>query len=154
MAAVVCTAAIAESFHNGMEFFSSFGGNPVSCAVGRAVLDVIRDEGLQTRAREVGGQLKAGLEEVAARRPIIGEVRGLGLFLGIELVTDPEARTPAGPQASYVANRLRDRGILVSTDGPDHNVLKVKPPLQFSTADARDLVEALDVVLGEEPVLI
>jgi 4-aminobutyrate aminotransferase-like enzyme len=81
-------------------------------------------------------------------------VRGLGLFLGIELVTDPDTRTPAGPHASYVANRLRDRGILVSTDGPDHNVLKIKPPLQFSSADARRLVESLDHVLGEEPVLV
>jgi 4-aminobutyrate aminotransferase-like enzyme len=154
MGAVVTTEEIAASFDNGMEYFNTFGGNPVSCAVGRAVLDVIRDEGLQARAREVGAELKAGLEEVAARRPIMGEVRGLGLFLGIELVTDPDTRTPAGPHASYVANRLRDRGILVSTDGPDHNVLKIKPPLQFSSADARRLVESLDHVLGEEPVLV
>ncbi len=154
MGAVVTTEEIAASFDNGMEYFNTFGGNPVSCVVGRAVLEVIRDEGLQARALEVGGELRAGLEEVAARRPIIGEVRGLGLFLGIELVTDPEAKTPAGPHAAYVANRLRDRGILVSTDGPDHNVLKIKPPLQFSSADARRLVDSLDLILGEEPVLL
>ena len=154
MGAVVTTEAIAASFDNGMEYFNTFGGNPVAAAVGRAVLAVIREEDLQARAAAVGSTLTEGLGELADRRPLIGQVRGLGLFLGVELVTDRESRDPAGSHAAYVSNRLRDRGFLVSTDGPDHNVLKLKPPLQFSHDDAIRLVEALDGVLGEEPVRV
>ncbi len=154
MGAVVTTEEIAASFDNGMEYFNTFGGNPVSAAVGRAVLAVIREEDLQARAARVGATLTEGLLELAGRHPIIGQVRGLGLFLGVELVVDRESRDPAGSHAAYVSNRLRDRGFLVSTDGPDHNVLKLKPPLQFSHEDATRLVEALDVVLGEEPVRV
>jgi 4-aminobutyrate aminotransferase-like enzyme len=132
-----------------MEFFSTFGGNPVSCAAGLAVLDVIAEENLQEHARVVGAHLLAGLRQLVARHPIAGDARGLGLFLGLELVRDREALAPAGAEACYVANRLRDRGTLLSTDGPFHNVLKIKPPLCFTREDADRLVAELDVVLAE-----
>jgi 4-aminobutyrate aminotransferase-like enzyme len=150
LGAVVTTREVAEAFANGMEYFNTFGGNPVSCEIGLAVLDVLRDEGLQQRARSVGARLKAGLAGLQERHPALGDVRGLGLFLGVELVADPEARTPAAPQAAYVVERMKDHGILLSTDGPDHNVIKIKPPLTFSEADAERLVAALDRVLAED----
>ncbi len=150
LAAVVTTPEIAASFANGMEYFNTFGGNPVSCAVGLAVLDVVEDEGLQAHALAVGGRLLDGLRELA-HHPTIGDVRGLGLFVGVELVADREARTPAPRIARYVAERMRDAGVLVSTDGPDRNVLKLKPPMVFSAADADRLVATLDRVLAEDP---
>jgi 4-aminobutyrate aminotransferase-like enzyme len=149
---VVTTPEIARSFANGMEYFSTFGGNPVSCAIGLAVLDVIRDEGLQEQAQRVGSHLVAGLRSLRDRHAAVGDARGLGLFLGIELVRPGESRAPDAGAASYLANRLRDRGILISTDGPDHNVLKIKPPLCFTADDADALVEALDAVLSEDPI--
>ena len=142
-AAVVTTPEIAAAFANGMEYFNTFGGNPVSCEIGLAVLDVIRDERLQERALAVGGRLKAGLRGLAERHPIVGDVRGLGLFLGIELVRDRAARSPAADAASYVVERMKDHGILLSTDGPEHNVIKMKPPLTFSEADADRAVRGL-----------
>lgn len=149
LGAVVTTPEIAGSFANGMEYFNTFGGNPVSCAVGLAVLEVIEEEGLQERALRVGERLLAGLRELGERHPLIGEVRGRGLFVGVELVRDRDKREPAGRHASYVVERMRDHGILLSTDGPDHNVVKIKPPLQFSAADADRLVATLDRVLAE-----
>jgi len=151
LAAVVTTEAIASSFANGMEFFSTFGGNPVACAAGLAVLDVMRDERLQERALRVGGRLIAGLERLAERHPIIGDVRGSGLFLGIELVRDRRTLEPAAAEASYVVERLRELGVLAGTDGPFHNVIKLRPPLCFSEADADLVVAALDTVLSEDP---
>jgi 4-aminobutyrate aminotransferase-like enzyme len=133
-----------------MEHFSTFGGNPVSCAVGLAVLDVLVDERLQSRARRVGAHFKAGLARLARRHRIVGDVRGLGLFLGIELVLDRDTLAAAPAQASYVVERMKDRGILLSTDGPLHNVVKMKPPLVFSEADADRVVAALDAVLDED----
>ena len=153
IAGVVTTRAIAEAFDNGMEFFSTFGGNPVSCAVGMAVMDVIEREGLQQHALEVGGYLRQRLTDLMDTHEVVGDVRGRGLFLGVELVTDWEARTPAGEEASYVANRMSERGVLVSTDGPFGNVLKIKPPLVFSQTDADQLVDALASVLEEDFVL-
>ncbi len=150
LAAVVTTPEIAASFDNGMEFFSTFGGNPVSCAVGMAVLDVIEKEDLQANALRTGAHLKAGLERLKDNHPIVGDVRGRGLFLGVELVLDRETLAPAAAQATYVVNRLREHGILMSTDGPLHNVLKIKPPLVFNKANADFLVRTLDEVLGED----
>jgi 4-aminobutyrate aminotransferase-like enzyme len=149
LAAVVTTRAIADAFDTGMEYFSTFGGNTVSCAVGSAVLDVMRDEALQVHAAAVGGALRDALAELAARHELIGDVRGSGLFLGVELVTDRAALTPAAAEASYIANRMRDEAILLGTDGPLHNVLKIRPPMPFHAADADRLVETLDRVLGE-----
>jgi len=122
LAAVVTTREIAAAFANGMEFFSTFGGNPVACAAGLAVLDVLRDEKLQENALRVGLQWISDLRALQAKHPLIGDVRGSGLFLGIDLVTDRETRAPATRQASYVVNRLREGGILAGTDGPHHNV--------------------------------
>ncbi|HSD30275.1 MAG TPA: aminotransferase class III-fold pyridoxal phosphate-dependent enzyme [Gemmatimonadales bacterium] len=149
LGAVVTTPEIAAAFANGMEFFSTFGGNPVSCAIGIAVLDVIADEGLQENARLIGERVQAGLRSLASRHPPIGDVRGLGLFLGVELVRDRTTLEPAGDEAGYVASRMRERGVLVGTDGPFHNVLKIKPPLVFTKEDADHLVTTLDEVLAE-----
>ncbi|MDE3128799.1 MAG: aminotransferase class III-fold pyridoxal phosphate-dependent enzyme [Gemmatimonadota bacterium] len=149
LAAVVTTRAIADAFDTGMEYFNTFGGNTVSCAVGLAVLDVLRDEGLRDHARAVGDALLGGLRRLADRHPVIGDVRGAGLFLGVELVRDRETREPAGAEAAYVTERLRDLGVLVGTEGPDHNVLKIRPPLPFDETDAKLTVATLDDVLGE-----
>ena len=123
-----------------MEYFNTFGGNAVSCATGLAVLDVIEQEGLQANALDVGGYLMAGLHELQTRHPLIGDVRGLGLYIGAELVLDPETMEPAGDHAAYVSNRMRDYGVLISTDGPFHNVLKFKPTLIFTRADPDHLL--------------
>jgi len=152
LGAVATTPEIAASFDNGMEYFNTFGGNPVSCAVGLAVLDVIEEEELQSRAQLVGDRLGSGLRDLIGRHRIVGDVRGLGLFLGVELVRDRGSREPAGDEASYVAERMKEQGILVSTDGPAHNVLKIKPPLAFNESDADQFVDALDAILGEEGV--
>jgi len=141
---------VAASFDNGMEFFSTFGGNPVACAAGLAVLDVMRDEQLQANALRVGSKLLEGLRGLMARHRIIGDVRGSGLFLGVELVWDRTTLEPAGAEAAYVVDRLRENGVLAGTDGPHHNVIKLRPPLIVSNADADLLVAVLDEVLGED----
>lgn len=152
LGAVVTTPEIADAFANGMEYFNTFGGNPVSCAVGLAVLEVIEQEGLQAHALRVGNRLMDGLRALMPKYPLIGDVRGLGLFVGVELVLDQAQKVPAGDHASYVANRMRDHGILISTDGPDHNVLKLKPPIVFNEQDADRLVATLDKVLAEDAI--
>jgi 4-aminobutyrate aminotransferase-like enzyme/Ser/Thr protein kinase RdoA (MazF antagonist) len=151
LAAVVTTPEVAASFDNGMEFFSTFGGNPVACAAGLAVLDVLQDEGLPANARRVGARLLAGLRGLQEDHPLIGDVRGLGLFQGVELVRDRGTREPAPAAASYVVNRLRERAILAGTDGPFDNVLKIRPPLVFTEDDADRFVATLDEILGEDP---
>ena len=118
-------------------------------AVGSAVLDVMRDEALQAHALGVGAELLRGLRALQASHPLVGDVRGSGLFLGVELVTDRETLEPATAAAGYVANRMRDEGILVGTDGPLHNVVKIRPPMPFDRANGARLVETLDRVLGE-----
>jgi 4-aminobutyrate aminotransferase-like enzyme len=150
LAAVITTKQIADSFNNGMEFFSTFGGNPVACAAGLAVLDVLEKEQLQKRALRVGTHLMTNLRKLQERHDLIGDVRGSGLFVGIDLVLDRETREPAPLQSSYVVNRLRDCGILTGTDGPHHNVIKLRPPLVFSESDADFFVKTLDVILGED----
>ena len=149
MAAVVTTPEIAASFETGMEYFNTFGGNPVSCAAGLAVLEVIEQEGLQENARQVGAYLKQGLSELMHRHTLIGDVRGEGLFLGVELVRDRETLEPADAEAYYVIERAKDLGVLLSVDGPLHNVLKIKPPLVFSQRDADRLFETLDTVMSD-----
>jgi 4-aminobutyrate aminotransferase-like enzyme len=152
LAAVITTRAVADSFANGMEYFNTFGGNPVSCAVGAAVLDVIEQEKLQANAQQVGGRLRAGLRALQEKYPLIGDVRGMGLFIGVELVKDRETLEPAAWEASYIIERMKAHGILLSTDGPLHNVLKLKPPLVFTEENADFLVETLDKVLAEDAV--
>ena len=148
LAAVVTTSKIAASFDTGMEYFNTFGGNPVSCAVGSAVLDVIEEEGLQQRALELGGRMLDGLRSLAARHPLIGDVRGAGLFLGVELVRDRDSLEPAESEARRIVERLRGEGILLSIDGPLHNVLKIKPPLVLGERDVDRTVDALDRALA------
>jgi 4-aminobutyrate aminotransferase-like enzyme/Ser/Thr protein kinase RdoA (MazF antagonist) len=150
LAAVVTTQEIAASFANGMEFFSTFGGNPVACAAGLAVLDVLRDEALQDRALRVGKYWITELKKLQECHRLIGDVRGSGLFLGIDLVRNRETREPAAEEADYVVNRLRDRGILAGTDGPHHNVIKLRPPLIFSESDADLFVATLESILQED----
>ncbi len=149
LAAVVTTREIADAFNNGMEFFSTFGGNTVSCAVGNAVLDVVRDDELQSHAQQVGGHMLRDLQALANRHELIGDVRGSGLFLGVELVRDRATLAPAPDEATYVANRMRAEGILLGTDGPHHNVVKIRPPMPFDADNGAELVAMLDRVLGE-----
>ncbi len=150
LAAVITTPEIANSFNTGMEFFSTTGGNPVSCAVGMAVLDVIKEEELQKHALEVGNYLKQQLTQLKDKHPIIGDVRGLGLFIGVELVQNHKTLTPAKEEAKYIIERMKNLGILISIDGPLHNVLKIKPPLVFTKENANHLVTTLDRVLSED----
>jgi len=150
LAAVVTTREIAKSFANGMEFFSTFGGNPVACAAGLAVLDVLEEERLQENALKVGARLKKGLHEIQRRHELIGDVRGSGLFLGIDLVLNRETREAAPLEASYVVNRLREHGILTGTDGPHHNVIKLRPPLVFTEADADLFLSTFNEILQED----
>ncbi len=148
LAAVVTTAEIARSFDNGMEFFSTFGGSTASCAAGLAVLEVVETEHLQAHARRVGERLLAGLRSLAARFAVVGDVRGSGFFIGVELVEDRTTQQPAAAAASRVVDRMRDDGVLIGTDGPFHNVLKIRPPMPFDDHDADRLVAALDAALG------
>jgi 4-aminobutyrate aminotransferase-like enzyme len=150
LGAVITTREIAGAFDNGMEFFSTFGGNPVACAAGLAVLDVLEQDGLQVRAHRVGAHLLGALRSLQERRPLIGDVRGSGLFLGVELVRDRATLEPATPEAAYVVDRLRELGVLTGTDGPFHNVLKLRPPLVFSEEDADLFVQRLEEVLAED----
>ncbi len=152
LAAVVTTAEIAGAFANGMEWFNTFGGNPVSCAVGMAVLDVIEGEGLQARALDTGSYLVDGLRALQQRHEAIGDVRGEGMYLGVDLVTDRDTREPATAFAGDVAERMRARGVLISTDGPADNVLKLKPPIVFGRAEADVLLDELDAVLSRPAI--
>jgi 4-aminobutyrate aminotransferase-like enzyme len=142
--AVITTRAIADSFDNGMEFFSTFGGNNVSCAIGLKVLEVVHEENLQAHALAIGERLLKGLRDLQQRHEIIGDVRGSGLFLGVELVRD---RVPATHEAARIVNQMRERGILLGTDGPHHNVLKIRPPMPFSAADADLLLTTFEETL-------
>ena len=142
--AVITTPATAESFDNGMEFFSTFGGNNVSCAIGLKVLEVVQEEELQAHSLKVGERLLSGLRELERQHEIIADVRGSGLFLGVELVHEGK---PALNQAKRIVNRMREEGILLGTDGPSHNVLKIRPPMQFSESDADQLITTLAAVL-------
>lgn len=147
--AVVTTDAIADAFANGMEFFSTFGGSTLSCQIGREVLQIVDDEALAENAERVGQRLLEGYRSLMARHPSIGDVRGLGLFTGIEMVSDRAAKTPSKPAAKYVADRLRAHRILIGTDGPFDNVLKIRPPLPFNEADCDLLIDVLDKLLTE-----
>jgi len=148
MGAVITTPEIAASFDNGMEFFSTFGGNPVSCAIGLAVLDVIAEEGLQERARVLGEAMLTGFRELQKRHPLIGDVRGRGLFVGVELVRDRQTLEPAASETARVVEAMKEEGILLSIDGPLHNVIKIKPPMVLTEEDVAMTVRGLDRVLG------
>ena len=148
IAAVACTQEVANAFANGMEFFNTFGGNPVSCAIATEVIRTVKREKLQEHALQVGEYLKDELKKLAQDFPIIGDVRGQGLFLGIELVDS--GKNPLEAQTTYLANRMKEHSILMSTDGPDHNVLKIKPPMVFSKENTEDLIYYLRKILAED----
>jgi 4-aminobutyrate aminotransferase-like enzyme len=150
LGAVVTTRAIADAFNNGMEYFATFGGNNVSMAAGLAVLDVLRAEPLQHNALVIGERLLAGLRAIAPKHALMGDVRGAGLFLGVELVRDRTTLEPAEDEASYVSNRLRDYGILAGTDGPFHNVVKIRPPMPFDADNADYLLDCFDRIMHED----
>jgi 4-aminobutyrate aminotransferase-like enzyme len=146
MGAVVCTSEIAASFEKGVEFFSSFGGNPVSCAIALSVLEVIEEENLQENAKITGDYYKSLLAALQKKYHCIGDVRGSGLYLGVEIVKD-NTMEPDTELAHHIKNELRNRHILISTDGPNDSVLKTKPPLCFSKEDAFKTVEQIDDIL-------
>ncbi|XP_041078759.1 5-phosphohydroxy-L-lysine phospho-lyase [Polyodon spathula] len=150
LSCVATTQEIADAFTaTGVEYFNTFGGNPVSCAIGLAVLDVIEKEDLGGNAMKVGSYLLGLLNELKNKHPIIGDVRGVGLFIGVDLVKDPEERTPATEEADYVVKRLKEEYICMSTDGPGSNVLKLKPPMCFSMQDAKFVAEKIDLILTD-----
>jgi len=148
IAAVACTKEVAEKFANGMEYFNTFGGNPVSCAIAIEVLQTVKREKLQENALTVGEFLKSELKILAKEFPIIGDVRGQGLFLGIEFVD--AKMNPLAAKTDYLSNRMKDHSILMSTDGKDYNVLKIKPPIVFSIDNAKELLFYLTKILKED----
>ncbi len=149
LSGVVARGDLVAEFRNKVMYFNTFGGNPVSCAVGMAVLDVIESEGLVANARDVGAYVMEGFAKLLDKHEMIGEVRGQGLFFGVELVTDRAKKTPAPHEAKRVVNRMREEGVLMSKIGPNDSVLKLRPPLPFSKENADLLMTTLDGVLGE-----
>lgn len=150
LGAVITTPEIAASFAQGPEFFSTFGGSTVAMAAGTAVLDVLRDEGLADNARIVGKKLIHGLRQLQQTYELIGDVRGAGFFLGVELVKDRQSKTPATAAASRIKNKLRTHRVLIGTDGPHDNVLKIRPPMSFDSAAADCLITQLDKAFAAE----
>tara|TARA_B100001175_G_scaffold163624_1_gene138695 strand:- start:1223 stop:3475 length:2253 start_codon:yes stop_codon:yes gene_type:complete len=146
MGAVITTSEIANSFSKGVEFFSSFGGNPISCKIGLSVLNVIKMENLQKNSEEVGNYYKKLLIDLKDKYSSISDIRGSGLFIGIEF-SNPNNMTPDSYKAELLKNELKDNGILVGTDGPYNNVIKSKPPLCFSKKNAKEVVEKIDMIL-------
>ena len=149
LSAVVTTKEIADQFNNGMEYFNSYGGNPVSCAIGEAVLDVIEDEGLQENAEIVGSYLIEELFKLQSKYTFIGQIRGQGLFIGIELISNTDTLKPNKTLAAKIVNQMKNAGILISIDGPDHNVLKIKPPMVFNLENANELVINLKTIFDK-----
>jgi len=130
-----------------MEYFNTFGGNPVSCVVGMEVIDVIEEEKLQENALRVGNKIIHGFKELQNRYPVIGDVRGYGLFIGVELVKDPETIEPDSELASEIVERMKEKGVLLNTEGPYNNVLKIKPPIIFTENNADQLLTKIEEVL-------
>uniref|UniRef100_A0A8C3SEJ2 Ethanolamine-phosphate phospho-lyase n=1 Tax=Chelydra serpentina TaxID=8475 RepID=A0A8C3SEJ2_CHESE len=148
MSCVVTTREIAEAFGaSGLEYFNTFGGNPVSCAIGLAVLNAIEKEDLQGNAIRVGNYLTELLNKQKEKHPLIGDVRGIGLFVGVDLVKDQLRRTPATAEAQHIIYKLKEQRILLSADGPHRNILKFKPPMCFTMEDAKLVVDQIDELL-------
>ena len=148
LAVVVTTPAIAAAFAEKSHYFNTFGGNPVSTAVGKAVLEVVEREGILASVRETGKYLKAGLQRLAENHPLIGDVRGKGLFLGVELVRDRDKKDPAADEAADILERMRESGVLLARTGRHSNVLKIRPPLVFRREHADLALEKLDEALA------
>ena len=154
LAAVITRRDIADAFNNGMEYFTTFGGNPVSCAVGLAVLDVLKDENLQKHALRVGTKLLNGLKSFVGKYNMVADARGAGLFLGVEMVRNLSTLEPAAAEAAFISNRMREHGILLGIDGPYHNVVKIRPPMPFNESDADHLLAIFEKILMEDFGLI
>ncbi len=147
LAGVVARADLVEEFTSQNMYFNTFGGNPVSAAVGLAVLNVLEEEQLLENARRVGDYVIAGLQRLQARHALIGDVRGRGLFFAVEMVRDRKTQEPAGPETKRIVNGMRERGVLISRIGPHDNILKIRPPMPFSTGNADLLLQTLDDVM-------
>ena len=143
IAGVVTRRDLVEDFSKKAHYFNTFGGNPVSCAAGLAVLDIIESENLQQNALDVGQYIIDGLSRLAEEYDCIGDVRGSGLFLALELVSDRETRTPATELAGSVVERLREHGVLTGSIGPDSNILKLRSPMTLSRDNAEYFLSAL-----------
>ena len=149
LAAIISRRDIIEDFSSIGSYFNTFGGNPVSCAAGLAVIDVIEQEGLQENARIVGEYLTSGLRALAEKHTAIGDIRGTGLFIAVELIKDKESREPATAFTADVVNGLKDRGVLSGAIGPDANILKLRPPMVFSRDNADYMLAILDEALAQ-----
>ena len=144
MGVIVTRSKILDAFVEETGLFSTFGGNPVACAAGMAVLDVIEDEGLLSNAYQTGGYLRGGIRELMPRHTWIGDVRGRGLLVGVELVRDRATQQPANMETKLVLDLMRQNGVLIGSEGVYGNVLKIRPPLVFRYEHADILIEALD----------
>jgi 4-aminobutyrate aminotransferase-like enzyme len=149
LGAVITSRAVADAFASQGYFFSSTGGSPLSCVIGLTVLDVLADEDLQGNAKRVGTHLKERLLGLRDRHPIIGTVHGMGLYLGVEMVRDPETLEPAPEETTAICNRMLDLGVVIQPTGDHQNILKTKPPLCIDLAGADFYVDTLDRVLTE-----
>jgi 4-aminobutyrate aminotransferase-like enzyme/Ser/Thr protein kinase RdoA (MazF antagonist) len=149
LGAVITSRAVADGFRSQGYFFSSTGGSPLSCAIGMTVLDVLRDEGLQDNALRVGAHLKSRLQALQDKHPIIGTVHGVGLYLGVEMIRDPEKLEPAAEETSAICDRMLELGVIIQPTGDHMNILKTKPPLCIDVEAADFYVDTLDRVLTE-----
>ena len=147
LAGVVARPDLIDDFTDQAMYFNTFGGNPVSCAVGHAVLEVIEQERLMENARRVGAHLQEGLLALGNKHAMIGAPRGRGLFMGVPFFADGDRETPAPDTTKAAVNGMRERGVLISQTGRHDHVLKIRPPMPFSTADADQLLAALDETL-------
>ena len=148
VACVATSFEIISAFRQAFRYFNTFGGNPVSCAAANAVLDVLTAEDLPARAAATGSYLRAGFRKLAEKHALIGDVRGAGLANGVELVLDRASKAPATDIASRVINDLRQRGVLMGSNGINYNVLKIRPPMVFGPSEADQLLATVDDVLG------
>ena len=146
---VITTEEIAKSFDNGIEFFSTFGGSDLSCLIANEVLKIVDDENLKSNAKKMGDILINELNKLKFKFPIIGDVRGLGLFLGVEIVNNIETKEPDTQKADYICNRLREKNILIGLEGPSENVIKIRPPLCLNKEDVFTFIRAFSEVLSD-----
>jgi 4-aminobutyrate aminotransferase-like enzyme len=147
LAATITKREIIDKFADKTSYFNTFGGNPVSCSAGLAVLEILERENLQKNALDVGTYLIEGIRSIQKDCNIIGDVRGSGFFIAVELVEDRESRNPATNEAINVVNQLKSRGILVNTIGPDNNILKLRPPMVFNYKNADFFLEEFDQIM-------
>jgi 4-aminobutyrate aminotransferase-like enzyme len=148
VAGIAVVPEVVERFGSDLRYFNTFGGNTVAMAAAQATFDVIRDENLQENASKVGEMLKVGLRQLATRHEQIGDIRGAGCYIGVELVKDRSTKEPDAAAASAVVNGLRERRVLISATGRQANTLKIRPPLIFSQANVDRLLTELDAVLS------